>query len=44
MDAMRGSIVGHWRLSDVVAPKRAVLSDLHCNVKSEFDEVGRGGS
>ena len=26
-------------LSDVVAPKRAVFSDLQCNVESEFDEV-----
>ena len=28
----------------LVAPKRAILSDLQCNVESEFDKAGRGGS
>ena len=44
MDVMQWSIVGHWLLSDVVAPKGAVFSDLQCNVESEFDEAGRVGS
>ena len=28
----------------MVAPKRAVFSDLQCNVESAFDGAGRGGS
>ena len=36
--------IGHWLLWDVVAPKRAIFSDLQCNAESAFDEAGRGGS
>ena len=37
-------IVGRWLLSDVVAPKGAIFSDLQCNVESIFDEAGRNSS
>ena len=40
----KGSIVGHWLFSDVVAPKGAIFSNLQCNVESPFDGAGRSGS
>ena len=42
-DMMEGFIVGQRLLSDVTAPKRAIFSDLQCNVGSTSDEAGRGG-
>ena len=41
-DMMEGFIVGQRLLSDVTAPKRAIFSDLQCNVGSTSDEAGRG--